>query len=92
MSTVKWPKIKRDGLIFITGLGLFIREAVVEDKARSPVLLACMTCMGLPVFLGLDEKGKPKLPDLKKVISKLVEDDDDPPTQPPAEVHGGKDP
>jgi hypothetical protein len=55
-----WPKITRDGLLFSTGLALTINEAAIQDGPTDPLLLMMFAgMMGLPVFLGFDEKKKP---------------------------------
>lgn len=65
-----WPRVTRDTVLFLTGLGLTIREAVVGGAERPFMLMIFAGMMGLPVFLRHDEKngGTPKLivPDKKR--------------------------
>lgn len=59
MTASRWPSFPRwrDPLLFLTGLGLTIFEAVMRDGAERPSLLILYAgMMGLPAFLRADEK------------------------------------
>jgi len=56
VKSFRWPKITRDTVLFLTGLGLVIREAVFENADRPYLLMIFAGMMGLPVFLRRDEK------------------------------------
>jgi hypothetical protein len=47
----------RDGLLFLTGLGLIVNEAVIRNGPERPTLLLLYAAMvGLPAFLRQDER------------------------------------
>lgn len=56
MKGFRWPRVTRDTALFLTGLGLVIREAVFENADRPYLLMIFAGMMGLPVFLRRDEK------------------------------------
>lgn len=55
-NRLRWPRVTRDTALFLTGLGLTIREAFFEDAERPYLLMIFAGMMGLPVFLRRDEK------------------------------------
>jgi hypothetical protein len=56
MSAWKWPRITRDGVLFVFGLGGIVNEAFVRSEPTRPELLILFAGMvGLPVALRRDE-------------------------------------
>lgn len=53
-SAQRWLETLREPLMFLTGLGLTIFEAVTRGTERSGLLIVYMGMMGLPVVLGSD--------------------------------------
>lgn len=50
------PRISRDTILFATGLGLTVHEAVIRDGPERPTLLVLFAAMmGLPFILRADE-------------------------------------
>lgn len=50
------PKIGRDSVLFLSGLGGIFHETVIADQERPTLLLLFATMVGLPAFLRSDEK------------------------------------
>lgn len=51
-----WPKITRDSVLFVFGLGGIVNEAIVRSEPTRPELLVLFAGMvGLPVALRRDE-------------------------------------
>jgi hypothetical protein len=48
----------RSAALFITGLGVFVYEVGFNEGERPTILILAAACMGLPAFLGLDERRK----------------------------------
>lgn len=50
------PRLHRDGVLFLAGLGAFIHEVVIHAGPERPTLiLASLALMGLPIWLRADE-------------------------------------
>lgn len=54
-----WPKVTRDGALFLAGLALITNEALRTHGERPYLLMIFAGMMGLPVFLRRDEKAPP---------------------------------
>lgn len=55
----KWPKVTRDSLIFVVGLGGIINESFIRSgDPRMELLILFASMCGLPAFLRFDEKKK----------------------------------
>ena len=53
----RWPKLTRDGAIFVVGLGGIIYETLIHSgEPREPLLIVFAAMIGLPAFLRADEK------------------------------------
>lgn len=50
-----WTRLTRDSVLFAVGLVSFVYE-VLHGGGRPAVLAACVTLMGLPVGLRVDER------------------------------------
>ena len=62
MKGRKWPRITRDGVLFVAGLLLLLNEALLRSDARPDLLIVFSAMMGLPVFLRQDERRKEDRP------------------------------
>lgn len=57
MSAWHWPRVTRDGVLFVFGLGGIVNEAYVRTGATRPEFIMLFAAMcGLPVALRRDEK------------------------------------
>lgn len=57
MRTWQWPRVTRDGVLFVCGLGGIAHETYVRSGATRPEFLMLFAAMcGLPVALRRDEK------------------------------------
>lgn len=57
MSAWRWPRVTRDGVLFVFGLGGIVNEAYVRTGATRPEFIMLFAAMcGLPVALRRDEK------------------------------------
>jgi hypothetical protein len=53
---IHWPRLTRDGVIFVGGLAGLFRETVLSKGERPTLIFACMAMIGLPAFLHADER------------------------------------
>ena len=51
-----WPRISRDGFLFIAGMAGIIHETIFTKIDRPTLLFAYMAMVGLPAFLRSDER------------------------------------
>ena len=51
-----WPKLTRDGALFLLGIGIIINEAFVSRVPDPTLLLLGGSLVGLPAFLAKDSK------------------------------------
>lgn len=57
LSKVKWPKITRNLVLLSVGLAMAVNEAFVRaGEPRGEIIILASGMMGLPAFLGGDEK------------------------------------
>lgn len=53
---IAWPKVTRDGVLFIGGLaGITYETVFYKGETRDVLVLAFLAMMGLPAFLRADE-------------------------------------
>lgn len=50
------PKVTRDGVLFLVGLGGIVHETVIADQADPTLVLLFAAMVGLPAFLRTDER------------------------------------
>lgn len=53
---IHWPRVTRDGVIFVAGLAGLFHETVLSKGERPTLIFACMAMIGLPAFLHADER------------------------------------
>ena len=51
-----WPKLTRDGSLFLLGLAIIVNEAFVQKSVDPTLLLLGGSLVGLPAFLAKDSK------------------------------------
>lgn len=51
-----WPKITRDGLLFVLGCGLLIRESFRGGDTSAALITASVTLLLSPAAIRLDER------------------------------------
>jgi len=53
---VNWPKIGRDTILLLAGLGIVLHETVWSNIERPSLLVLAAGLIGLPAYLRKDEK------------------------------------
>lgn len=53
-----WPRLTRDGTLFLLGIAIIVNEAFVQDQPDPTLILLGGSLAGSPFLIGKDEKEK----------------------------------